>query len=320
MALPDENSLLKKEHQAAEDEIEVAVEGDGIEIEVVDDTPPADRNRKPLPEGEAEPSDDEMEEYSENVKRRIAKMKHALHDERRAKEAAAREREAAIDYAKRIFEEKRALESRYTQGEDAFIGQAKEKAALAMDAAKREYKAAYELGDADKMADAQEKMAIIASEKKDAESWARNAAQRKENAGQKQQDMVQSRQPSQVSAPEPDPDAKDWAAKNKWFGADGRMTNMAYAIHDELIAEGIDPALDADKYYKKLNSEMRASFPSYDWGDAPKKKPTSVVAPVVRTSKTARRVTLTQSQVAVARRMGITPQQYAVELAKLSEN
>jgi len=176
------------------------------------------------------------------------------------------------------------------------------------------------VGDADAMAEAQEKIAMVAAERKEAEIWSRQSTQRKENIGHEKPDVVQSRQPSQASAPEPDPDAKDWAAKNKWFGSNGRMTNMAYAIHDELVADGIDPALDADKYYKRLNSEMRDQFPSHDWGDAPKKKPTSVVAPVVRTSKTARRVTLTQSQVAVARRMGITPLQYATELAKLSEN
>lgn len=319
MALPNEEDTLRK--GTANDEIEVHIEeSEPVELEIVDDTPKEDKGRKPLPEGEAEPSDEEMEEYSENVKRRIAKMKHGLHDERRAKEAAARERDAAVEYAKRIFDEKKALESRYVQGEDAFIGQAKEKADLAMLTAKKEYKAAYELGDPDAMADAQEKMAVIANERQQAEAWSRQSAQRKETAGQQQQAVVQSQQPSRPSVPEPDPDAKDWAAKNKWFGANGRMTNMAYAIHDELVAEGIDPLTDADTYYKKLNSEMRASFPSHDWGDAPKKKPTSVVAPVVRTSKTARRVTLTQSQVAVARRMGITPLQYAIELAKLSEN
>ena len=320
MALPNENSLLKKEHQAPEDELIVDIEDDGVELEVVDDTPAADKNRKPVPEGEAEPSNEEMEEYSDAVKKRIAKMRHALHDERRAKEAAGRERDAAADYARRVLDEKKALESRYVQGEDAFISQAQEKVKLSMEAAKKEYKAAYEIGDADAMAEAQEKIAVVAAERKEAEIWSRQATQRKDNIGQEKPAVVQSRQQSQASAPEPDPDATEWAGKNKWFGSNMRMTNMAYAIHDELIAEGIDPVIDAGKYYKKLSSELREQFPSHDWGDAPKKKPTSVVAPVVRTSKTARRVTLTQSQVAVARRMGITPLQYATELAKLSEN
>lgn len=319
MSLPDEKDILKPGEKP--DELEVVVgDGDGIEVEVVDDTPPEDRNRKPLSEGEAEPTEEEMEQYSEAVKRRIAKMKHGIHDERRAKEAALRREEEAIALAQKLLMEKKALENRYVQGEDAFISQAKDKAELAMEAAKREYKAAYELGDADKMADAQEKMALIATERKEADIWARQAAQRKEATRQQAEDVVQSRQPSQVSAPEPDPDAKAWAAKNKWFGENKRMTNMAYAIHDELISEGLDPLGDATEYYSRLNTEMREAFPTYEWSDKPKQRqPASVVAPVARSTKAAKRITLTQSQVAVARRMGITPEQYAIELAKLEK-
>ena len=130
--------------------------------------------------------------------------------------------------------------------------------------------------------------------------------------------MVQSAQSSQVQAPAPDTDAVDWADKNKWFGQDKVMTATAYGVHDELVAEGVHPQQDAPEYYKKLNARLREVFPTHNWGDKPKNKQvTSVVAPVNRTSKTATRVTLTQSQVSVARRLGLTPMQYAVELAKL---
>jgi hypothetical protein len=98
------------------------------------------------------------------------------------------------------------------------------------------------------------------------------------------------------------------------------MTNLAYAIHDELIEEGIDPGQDADQYYSKLNTEIRKAFPNYEWADKPN-KPKSVVAGVSRSSKSASiRVTLTQSQLSVARRLGLTPQQYAVQVAKLEGN
>lgn len=317
MSLPNEEDILKKTDTSAESEADISNEGESIEVEVVDDTPPEDRNRKPLPEGEAEPTEEEMEQYSEAVKKRIAKMKHGIHDERRAKEAAIREREEALALAQKVLAEKKVLESRYIQGEDAFINQAKEKTDIAMASAKRDYKAAYEIGDADKMADAQEKMALIAAERREAEIWERQATQRKETTRQQEEYVVKSPQSSQVQAPEPDPDAKEWARKNKWFGENMRMTNMAYAIHGEIINEGLDPSDDADEYYARLNSEMRKAFPSYEWGDKPQKKPTSVVAPVTRATKTARRITLTQSQVNVARRMGITPEQYAAELAKL---
>jgi len=318
MALPNEADILKPGVEPR-DEIEVVIEdAPAVELEVIDDTPPGDRNRKPLPEGEAEPTEEEMEQYSESVKRRIAKMKHGIHDERRAKEAAARERDEAIAVAQRILAEKNALESKYSLGEDAFISQSKEKTDMAMANAKREYKAAYDIGDADAMADAQEKISTIALERKQAEEWSRQSAQRKEIARQEPAPVVQSPQQYQSKAPEPDDDAQAWASKNKWFGQDEEMTAFAYGVHDKLTKSGIDPAADSDEYYKKLNARMREVFPGYEWGDAPKKKsPTSVVAPVNRTSKTATRVTLTQSQVAVARRMGITPLQYATELAKL---
>lgn len=319
MALPNENDLLKPGVEPRE-EIEVHIEDD-VELEVVDDTPKEDRGRKALPEGEAEPTEEEIEQYSEAVQKRIRKMRHGLHDERRAKEAATRERDEAVAIAQRVFAEKKALESRYSQGEDAFIAQGKEKVDLAMANAKREYKAAYEIGDADAMAEAQEKIATVAADRKESEAWARNASQRKESTRQEPQAVVQSQPSPRAAAPEqPDPDATAWADKNKWFGENKRMTNMAYAVHDELLAEGIDPVLDSAEYYKKLNAGMRETFPAYEWGDTPKKRQvTSVVAPVNRTSKSTTRVTLTQSQVAVAKRMGITPLQYAVELAKLEK-
>lgn len=319
MSLPNEDDILKPGAKAAP-EIEVHIEDEPeVELEVIDDTPDEDKGRKPVPESEAEPTDEEMAEYSEAVKKRIAKMKHVQHDERRAKEAAMRERDEAISVAQRILAEKKVLESRYVQGEDAFISQAKEKADLAMTSAKRAYKEAYELGDAEAMADAQEKMADIAAERREAAGWAKQSTQRKENAGQEEKPVVQSPPSQATTAQASDPAAQEWANKNTWFGDDEEMTQFAYGAHAKLIKEGIDPGKTPSEYYKKIDARMRTVFPEYDWGDAPPKKKsiTSVVAPVNRTSKTAKRVTLTQSQVAVAKRMGVTPLQYAVELAKL---
>lgn len=315
--LPDAKDTLKPGEEPRDDEVEVVIEAaPEIEIDVVDDTPAADRNRPALPEGDAEPTEEEMEQYSEAVKRRISKMKHGMHDERRAKEAATRERDAAISTAQQLLNDKRALEQRYRVGENAFINQNKEKVDLAMAEAKRAYKSAYEVGDADAMADAQERISTVALEKQRAEDWSRQAVQRnEESARQIQAPVVQSQHTSQSPVAEPDPDAVAWAAKNKWFGTNKVMTGAAYGVHDELVEEGVTP--DTETYYKKLNTRIREAFPTYDWGDAPKKKITSVVAPVLRTSKTATRVTLTQSQLAVARKLGLTPQAYAVEVAKL---
>jgi hypothetical protein len=315
--LPNESDTLKKDALSL-DNIEVETEDDGVAIEVIDDTPPEDRNRKPLQE-DPEPSEDEMAEYSEAVKRRISKMKHGLHDERRAKEAAARERDEAISVANRILAEKKALESRFAQGETVFLAKTKETADMSMVNAKRMYKEAYELGDADKMADAQELMANIAMEKKQTEEWSRQAvARQQESTRQEEQRVVQSAQSSRNQASEPDQDATAWAAKNKWFGQNKEMTAFAYGVHDTLVEDGIDPKLDASEYYSRLNKRVREVFPDYEWKDAaPKNQTRSVVAPVNRTTKTTTRVRLTQSQLSVAKRMGITPQQYALEVAKL---
>lgn len=317
MSLPNEEDILKKDPTLENDELSVEIEGEPV-IEVEDDTPPADRNRKPLPADDKAPTEEELEAYSEDVRKRIGKEIHRFHDERRAKEAVTRERDEAVAAAQKLLQEKKRLEQQYKAGEDAFISQTKEKVTLSMAEAKRAFKAAYELGDPDAMADAQEKIAEAKAEQQRADEWARQSAVRKEeSARQEKEDVVQSRQTS--AAPAPEPEAVDWAEKNKWFGQDKRMTNMAYAIHDELIAEGIDPKRDADRYYSKLSKEIREAFPQYEWGDTPRQKPPSVVAPVTRTSKTATRVKLTQSQVAVAKRMGITPLQYAIELAKLEK-
>lgn len=319
MLLPEEKDTLKPgEHP---EEIEVVIEGEEAPIvDVVDDTPPADRNRKPLPEGEAEPTEEEMEHYSEAVKKRIAKMKHGIHDERRAKEAATRERDEAVALAKRVFNEKKALEQRYLAGEDALITQVQEKADLFMRDAKQAFKHAYELGDADAMADAQEQMAVITADKRQTALWAQQAGARKQIAGQETEAVLQSDRTSAAQAPAPDSDALEWADKNKWFGQDDEMTSFAYGVHDKLVKAGLDPKLDSSEYYQKINTRMREVFPNHDWGGTPKKKSiASVVAPVSRTSKTATRVTLTQSQVSVARRLGLTPQQYAIELAKLEK-
>jgi hypothetical protein len=318
MALPNESDTLKAGVEPR-DEVEVYIKAEPeVELEVIDDTPKEDRGRKPLPPEDMAPTEEELEQYSESVQKRIRKETHRFHDARRSKETAERERDEAISTAQRLFSEKKALEARYVLGENAFINQAQQKTELAMANAKRAYKEAYEIGDAEAMADAQENIAGIAAERKEAEAWSRRAAERAQTARQEEAPVVQRRQSPQAAPPEVEPEAQDWALKNKWFGQNKVMTGAAYGVHDELIELGIDPVIDKREYYQKLNARLREEFPSYEWGDAPpKKKSTSVVAPVNRTSKTTTRVTLTQSQLAVAKRMGLTPLQYAVEVAKL---
>lgn len=325
MALPNESDLFKGGSVSAEadptmvnDEYEVVPEG--VEVEVIDDTPPRDRNRPALTTS-PEPTDEELESYSEDVRKKLSKMKHGIHDERRAKESAQRERDEAIQLAKRAMAERQDIESRFNHGEEVFVGQSREKLDMKMSEAKRAYKAAYELGDADKMADAQEAMAMLAADRKQVDGWANNVAQRKQQkAGQEQETSVNSQPTQQAAQPQPDEDAVKWAKKNPWFGDHTPMTYYAYGVDAELTKAGVDPRADAEEYYTRLDTEMRERFPDYAWTDNPKKRSVnSVVSPVSRTaargSKT--RITLTQSQLSVAKRLGLTPIQYATELAKL---
>jgi len=313
-SLPDEKDVLTDEAKEAEDS--------GIEIVIEDDTPPEDQGRKPLEE-DPEPADAEVEEYSEKVKQRINKMRHGLHDERRAKEAALRERDEAVALTRRIVEEKKALEARNTQGETAYVVQTKERVELALREAKREYREAYEAGDGEKLADAHERVAALTLERHQVDSWARQQKP-KESALQPPPVDVQRQLtpfPQVVKAPAPvDADASKWAAKNEWFHKDKVMRAVAFAINDELLADGIDPAEEPSEYYGTIDKRMREVFPSYDWGDGRvKTRPHTTVASVGRTTNTARRVVLTQTQVSLARRLGITPEQYASELAKMEK-
>lgn len=324
MGLPNEEDILSEETKAEKEaEKETAQETeqeDEVEIDIEDDTPEEDRGRKSLEES-PEPTEDEIEEYSEKVKARIGKMRHGLHDERRAKEAALRERDEAVALAQRILKEKKELEGRNQMGESAYIAQAKERVALALLDAKRQFKEAYDAGDGEALAVAQERLSTLAIEKQQVENWGRQKEGEKKPAEttlQPESTVVKSAQPTSIPAPQPDEDAKNWAAKNKWFQKDKVMTAVAFAIHDELVESGVDPKLESSEYYGTLNKRMRDRFPDYEWGDPQRKtKSHSVVAPVTRTSKTAKRVVLTKTQVALANRLGLTLEQYAQELAKL---
>ena len=288
-------------------------EESGVDVEIVDDTPPQDRNKKPLNKN-PEPSEEELEAYSDGVKKRINELRHGYHDERRAKEAAVREKEELAAFAEKLLKEKQELQKRYAAGEEFAVGQIKEKAVLTLESAKKQYKDAFEAGDVEAMASAQEKMMEAALEKKKYEEWRPQQLQTEQ-----EYETIQSvKQPVQ-SKPQPDTRAVTWAEDNSWFGQDEEMTAFAYGVHDRLVKAGVDPRLEPDLYYRKIDERMREVFPS-KFEASPKpvnKKPATVVAGVSRTSNTSKKVVLSASQQRVAQRLGLTPQQYAQELAKL---
>jgi hypothetical protein len=294
---PDE---VEKE-KPVEDKVEFEVEGEP-EIEVVDDTPEQDRGRKPMKEAPAEVTDDELAQYSEGVKKRIQHFSKGYHEERRAKESALREREEAVRLAHNLVEENKRLQGSLGQGQQALLEQAKKVVQNELDQAKQKFKSAYEAGDSDALVEAQEALAA-----------AKYKAERVNNF---KPAVAQPQNPVVQPAPRPeqtvkvDSKAKAWQEANSWFGDDKEMTALALAVHQDLVESGVDTS--SDEYYEKINSRVRKRFPEAFNSE---KRKSSVVAPATR-STAPRKIVLTQSQVQIAKRLGLTNEQYARAVAE----
>lgn len=275
---------------------------DDFEVEIVDDTPEHDRGRPRRQEGKEPeiPEDDEISNYSEKVQDRIKKLKFEYHEERRAKEEAERISNEAANALKRLHEENEKLRHTLTKGENALVQQAKVRVQAELDRAKSAYKQAYEVGDTDAIIEAQEKLAALSAQKVQFDRYKPKEAQPQ-------------RPPAlPVQQNRPDREAVEWAERNQWFGKNKRMTSFAMGVHDELVSEGIDPR--SQEYYRRIDQEVRNTFP--DQFDSPRQSAGTVVAPASRSSKTPRKITLTTTQVALAKRLGLTNEQYAAQLLK----
>jgi hypothetical protein len=285
------------------EELQIEVEGEGEpEVEVVDDTPEEDRGRKPMKEAPAEVTDDELSQYSEGVKKRIQHFSKGYHEERRAKESAFREREEALRLAQNLVEENKRLQGSLGQGQQALLEQAKKVVQNELDQAKQKFKTAYEAGDSDALVEAQEAMAAAKYKSERVNNF-------KPAVAQPQNNVVQpAPQPEYV--PQVDSKAKAWQEANSWFGADKEMTALALAVHEKLVESGVNPT--SDEYYEKINSRVRNVFPD---AFPSEKRKSSVVAPATR-SVAPRKITLTQSQVHIAKRLGLTNEQYARAVAE----
>ena len=283
---PDENVVNEK------------VDDEKIEIEVQDDTPEEDRNRKPMKEAPADVSDEELEQYSDSVKKRIQHFTKGYHEERRSKEAALREREEAIALAQNLVEENKRLQGSLGQGQAALIDQAKKVVSSEIEEAKRRYKAAYEAGDSDALVNAQEEL-TQAKIKLDRVNNFKPAPL------QEVKPVVQTQQAQVV-----DTKARAWQDENPWFGSDDEMTAVALTVHKKLVESKIDPT--SDEYYEKINSRVRQLFPDAFTSEKPKKS--TVVASATR-STAPRKIVLTQSQVNIAKRLGVPLEAYAKQVA-----
>lgn len=303
-----------------------------FEVEIEDDTPAQDRGRKPMKEPVEDPTEDELATYDEKVQARIKKFTRGYHDERRAKEEALREREAAETFAKQVYEENKKLQQQLSNGSKVYIEQSQSSAQLELDSAKKRYKEAYESGDVDAITEAQTEIA--------------KATLRIDKASGLRPIEVEERgfQTSQPEQPKLTPRTKKWVERNNdWWGVDDEMTMSAMGIDRKLQKEYGADYVGTEEYFQTIDKTMRKRFPehfeseqSYEEDDPPPKKrasepeeeyedtprratrTTSPVAPASRSTPPSR-IRLKASEAATARRLGVPIEEYARQVALLSK-
>jgi hypothetical protein len=314
---PDEDDGKGK----AEDTLDISIEGDDVDIkvDVKDDTPAEDRFVEPLPNNIKEDLEkaDDSEDYSHNVKLKFKQYKKAWHDERREKEAALREQQEALAVAQRILDENRKLKSVLQSGEKELISTYQSSAEMEVDKASRNYKEAYDSGDSDKLLEAQQEM-IRAQLKLDKAKNFRPTVQTEEN-------NVQTI-PQRSQNPQMDPKVASWVSKNPWFVDQNKRSMRRYAegVHEDLESKYGRGFVGTDEYYEAIDKEVQRRFPeefagasNNDEDEKPQRtKPSTVVAPAKR-STAPKKVVLSKTQVGLAKKFGLTNEQYARELMKL---
>jgi len=305
---PDE---AESKNAKAEDKVDFEIEGESEpEIEVVDDTPAEDRGRKPMTDPPKEVTDEELSKYDESVQKRIKHFTKGYHDERRAKEAAEREREEALRFAQSLAEENKKLKGSVNQNQVALLEQAKKVVANELDIAKRQYKEAYEAGDSDALVNAQEALTTAKMKAEKVNNFRPAPLQEEETP-------VQITQQPTKAAPV-DEKLLAWQDQNQWFGSNKRMTAYALGLHEDLVAEGIPSG--SDEYYRRINADIRQRFSDQFGADEsvdakPQRTKSNVVAPATR-STAPKKIVLTQTQVNLAKRLGVPLELYARKVAE----
>jgi len=296
--------------------IEVEIEETPVEEKQEVETKVEEKVEEPEPEPEAktENSDSEIDKYSAGVQKRIDQLTKKYRDEEKAREEALQLREEAVKYAEKVKEENEKLRKSLEDNEDVLINQAKSRVEAQLAQANANYKVAYEAGDSDKLLEAQSELTRLQNE----QYRISNYVPPKRN----EPEPVPTEAPKQEEQPEvakPPQRALDWADKNTWFMQDKRMTGFAYGVHEELVAKGVEP--NSEQYYSEIDAAMKEAFPNKFEVDAEESAPPqpqagNVVAPPSRTSKKPRKVKLTPSAAALAKRLGLTAEQYAAQLMK----
>ena len=320
----DKMPEFENEEYTFPDEKELKVGGkvdDNFEFEIEDDTPEQDRNREPMPKQLVEDLEkDELEQYDEGVKQKLKQLKKVWNDERREKEAAQREHQEAVELARRVLEENKKMKSYMSSGEKDFITAVTSAANLELEMAKRTYKDAYDMGDTDRIIEAQQAMQEANIKLAQVKNFKVPTLQ-DDNYGVQTQSSEQS---YQTPAVKPDYKAMAWQERNTWFGQDKEMTAAALGLHEKLKENGV--SIGSDEYYSTLDKTMRRRFNEYfgdsetpnSKGESASSKPSTVVAPATR-STSSNKIKLKTSQVALAKKLGLTNEQYAQAVLKLEK-
>ena len=279
-----------------------------IEIEIEDDAPPEDRGKTPMPKPLVEELEkDELDQYDDNVKTKLKQMRKVWHDERREKESALREQQEAVGLAQRLFEENKRIKGILSTGEKEYVSTIQSNSDMELKIAQRAYKEAYEAGDSDKMMEANQALQMANLKAIQVKNFRMPSLQEDETPVQQQPVQYQ---PAPY-VPEPDNKAVAWQKRNSWFGQDRGMTAFALGLHEDLRDNGIE--VGSEEYYRELDNTMRKRFS--DKFESPEDNKQSrtrlgtVVAPAVRSTAPIK-VKLKQSQVNLAKKFGLTPEQY----------
>jgi hypothetical protein len=303
------------------DEVDGKEAEDSLEIEIEDDTPAEDRGRQPMPqEIVQELEDDELEEYSDKAKERLKQYKKVWNDERRAKDAAQREQQEAINAANRILEENRRLKATLKTGEEEYLSTMRYAADRDLEMAKDKYKQALESYDNDQVIAAQQELTEATLRADKAKNF-RPTLQDVENEVQLPQTQAQ---PQKAA---PDGKYANWVSRNEsWFQKDPEMTQAAFGLHEKLAQQYGTQYIGTDDYYKRIDTTIRKRFPEAfqntpddddDSADSKPQRKTSTVVASARRSTAPRQIKLTATQAALAKKFKLTPEQYAREVLKL---
>jgi len=293
-----------------QDDVKVTTEDDQTDeqiiVDVEDNTPAEDRNKPPMDEKvKEELYNDELEDYSTKVKKKLIQMKRLAHEERREKENALREQQEAIAFAQKMMQENNRLKSNLNNSEKNVLATVQKAVAMEMDAAKRAYREAYDSGDTDKVMEAQERLTQATLKTEKVKNFRPQPLQEQETPVQMQ--------PQPVPQFRPDPSAQAWQQENQWFGEDEEMTSLALGLHEKLKREGVQ--VSSQEYYRKIDATIRRRFPERfeeeaEQNERPAARRSSVVAPATR-STAPKRVRLNPSEMSLAKKLNLTPEQYA---------